>query len=424
MFFPRRNARRGSIVTLVAISLTVILAFLAISVDGGGLLEKRRHAQATADAAAMAAAEALFRSYPSNWGKDVDGDAARAAHEIASINGFDNDGTTSVVTVRTAPDTYSGGPNAGMPLPNGYAEVSVQYNQKRYFSAIMGTGSLPVRARAVARGNWEPSDVAIHVLDLHEPASLKSTGESYVTVHGASVIINSDSPEAATSTGGVISAPTINIAGGVSVSGGKGGFVGDVNFGVPPEPDPLRHIPEPESMDYSLQSHKQMKVSKGSLTIQPGKYSGGISVSGQGSLIMEPGIYYIEGGGFSFSGQGDLDAQGVMIFNAPKLSSDVVSISGTGTIVMSPPTASLYKGLTLFQARYSPNKVAVSGGGYMYITGTFYAANGTLEVGGGGDSRVGSQYISRFLNIVGNGGLLIDYTRAEAIPRRVLHLVE
>ena len=126
-----------------------------------------------------------------------------------------------------------------------------------------------------------------------------------------------------------------------------------------------------------------MRISKGSVTLQPGTYRGGISVSGQGSLNMEPGVYCIEGGGFSFSGQGDLNAQGVMIFNDPVLSSDTVSISGTGSIIMGPPTSDLYKGLTLFQARHSQNTMAVSGGGYMYITGTFYTANGTLAVGGG-----------------------------------------
>ena len=31
---------------------------------------------------------------------------------------------------------------------------------------------------------------------------------------------------------------------------------------------------------------------------------GGISVTGQGMLIMNPGIYYMEGGGFAFTGQG------------------------------------------------------------------------------------------------------------------------
>ena len=55
---------------------------------------------------------------------------------------------------------------------------------------------------------------------------------------------------------------------------------------------------------------------------------------------------------------------------------------------------------------------------------TFYTANGTLQVGGGGNGRVGSQYISRLLEIVGSGDLVIDYIKDKAIPRRTFHLVE
>lgn len=102
----------------------------------------------------------------------------------------------------------------------------------------------------------------------------------------------------------------------------------------------------------------------------------------------------------------------------------MVKITGTGSIVMSPPTSGIYTGLTLFQQRASANTMTVSGGGYMDVSGTFYTAAGTLEVGGGGDSQVGSQYISRLLSIVGSGSLRIDYDHNEAIPRRLLHLVE
>lgn len=420
----RRNSRRGTVAVLVALSLVAVLTVAAISLDGGFLLERRRKAQAAADAAALAAAETLFREYPQNRGVDVDGTAAAAAHAAAALNGFANDDTDSVVTVRTSPQTYSGGPNAGTPLPNGYVEVTVQYNQKRYFSAVVGSGNIPVRARTVARGQWEAANVGIHVLDLHQSASMTSTGESFATVTGASVIVNSDAEDAATSTGGTITASPINITGGTTVSGSKGGFYGEINYGVPPEPDPLRHIPEPAINGLAVQSQGPKKIANGTRTLQPGTYRGGISVSGQGSLNMEPGIYYMDGGGFKFSGQGDLYAQGVMIFNAPDLSSDKVSITGTGSIVMSPPASGTYQGLTLFQERSSPNTMTVSGGGYMDIVGTFYTAEGTLQVGGSGDSKVGSQYISRFLDIVGNGGLTIDYDKSKAIPRRVLQLVE
>ena len=200
--------------------------------------------------------------------------------------------------------------------------------------------------------------------------------------------------------------------------------MGEVNYGTEPEPDPLRHIPEPNPSALTTQRSNKLHLSNGTRTISPGVYRGGIDVSGQGNLVMEPGIYYMDGGGFSFSGQGNLYAPGVMIFNAPTLSSHVIDISGTGSIYMSPPTDGIYKGLTLFQDRESGNNLSVSGGGDMDITGTFYAAGGLLKVSGGGDSKVGSQYISRFLTIAGNGGLTIDYDPTQAIPRRILGLVE
>lgn len=419
-----RRSRRGVIVVLVAVCLTFIVAFVAIAVDGGGLLEQRRQAQATADAAALAAAEDLFRNYPKNKGLDVNGTAVAAAQQIAAANGFTGDGTNSVVTVRFSPETYLGGPNQGQALPKGYVEVLVQYNQKRYFSGVLGTGAIPVQGRAVARGKWEPAYVGIHVLDLHQSAALTATGESFVNVTGASVIVNSDASDAATSTGGTLTASPFNITGGTSVSGGKGGFNGDLHYGTEPQPDPLRHIPEPDINGQTIQSNGPVHISNGTRNLSPGTYRGGISVSGQGSLTMAPGVYYMDGGGFSFAGQGNLLAQGVMIYNAPTQPSHQVSIGGTGSIIMSPPTSGIYKGLTLFQDRESTNPMSVSGGGYMDITGTFYAANAQLTVSGNGDSKVGSQYISRFLKIAGNGGLRIDYDPTQAIPRRILGLVE
>jgi Flp pilus assembly protein TadG len=419
-----RRRRRGIVLVLVAVCLAVILAFVAIAIDGGNLLEQRRQAQATADAAALAAAEDLFRKYPSNKGYDSGGTAAAAAKSIAAVNGFNNDGVSSVVTVRTSPQPYSGGPNKDKTIPKGYVEVTVQHNQSRYFSALMGTGTIPVSARAVARGNWEPAYVGIHVLDLHQPASLTAGGESFVTVTGASVIVNSDAPDAATSTGGQLTADPFNITGGSSISGNKGGFHGGVNYGTEPQPDPLRHIPEPNPNSMTTQRNNKLHLSNGTRTLLPGVYKGGIEVAGQGNLIMQPGIYYMDGGGFSFSGQGNLLAAGVMIFTAPTQSSDVIDISGSGSIFLSPPTSGTYQGLTLFQDRESANDLSVSGGGDMHITGTFYAAGALMKVSGGGDSKVGSQYISRFLTIAGNGGLTIEYDPSQAIPRRILGLVE
>jgi hypothetical protein len=420
---PKRSrvTRKGAIIILVAISLAVVLAFVAIAIDGGGLLEERRQAQATADAAAIAGAEDLFRNYPRNKGVDTDGTAEERARSIAAQNGYIGDGVRSTVTVRTSPEAYTGGPHQGEEIPEGYCEVSVQYNQPRYFSAIFGSGDLPIPARAVARGSWAPSNIGIHVLDLHRPSALYGNGNATVEVNGAKVIVNSDAAEAAMSNGLTMKADEFKITGGSGTTSG-GAFVGDIEYGTPPEPDPLRHIPEPDPTGMPV--HNKLQFANGSRSITPGVYRGGISVSGQGNLTLAPGIYYMDGGGFSFSGQGNLLAQGVMIFNAPTSNSHVIDISGTGSIIMSPPTSGIYKGLTLFQDRESTNEMSVQGGGYMDIAGTFYCANGTLGIGGGGSGQIGSQYISRYLEIKGNGTLRIDYNPQQAIPVRILHLVE
>lgn len=420
----RRSSRRGTIVVLVAACLTVLLVCAAISLDGGGLLEQRRKAQATADAAAMAAAESVFRNYPANQGQDPYNWANDRGHEVAAANGFTDDGTNTIVTVHVSPEKYMGGPNKGQTLPAGYAEVVVQRNQKRYFSAIIGTGSIPITARAVARGKWAPAFIGIHVLDLHEPSALRATGGGLGNVSGgAAVIVNSDAAEAAVTTGGSsLTADNFSIVGGTSGEG----FHGEVHTGMEPQPDPLRALPQPNSADYANQSNGPKHYSNGSKTISPGVYNGGITITGQANVTMQPGIYYMKGGGFSFSGQGNLVANGVMIYNDPQGPSDNISLSGSngGSVTMTPPTTGTYKGMTLFQERTAENTMNISGNGGFYVTGTFYTANSLMNVTGNGDAHIGSQYISRLLDLNGTGNMLIDYNPDQVVPRRVLSLVE
>src|SRR5262249_52955391 len=144
------------------------------------------------------------------------------------------------------------------------------------FSAVIGSGSIPVSARAVARGQWVPAFVGIHVLDLHQKGSLNATGTGSVTVTGgAKVIVNSDDPSAAITNGGTITSTETDITGGTSVTGGKGGFYGGVNLGTPPQPDPLRNIPEPDINSLPLESKNKTQISNGNKTLYPGVYQGG-----------------------------------------------------------------------------------------------------------------------------------------------------
>ena len=133
--------------TLVITFLVGILlfGFLALGIDVGFVFHEERMAQAAADAAAVAAAEAVASQNP--------GYKQTAAETIARLNGFDT--TASInpakVTVNNPPTTgnYSTGTNA-----NNYQEVIISQNVQTSFLGFLNPGIalITVSARAVAGG--------------------------------------------------------------------------------------------------------------------------------------------------------------------------------------------------------------------------------------------------------------------------------
>jgi Flp pilus assembly protein TadG len=422
MRFPRTQARRGAVAVLVAFGLVAIVGVAAVIIDGGLLRDNRRKVQASADAAALAAASDLYTRYATNAGKDPTNDAATSALATAASNGYTNDTTNSVVTVNIPPAT---GAFTGKP---GYVEVVIEFKQQRGFSGIFGQGTLPVRARSVARGAWTTFRNGIVVLDPDDPSAFNANGGAKVEVKGASININSSAQNGTVATGGgTIKGDDIYMAGspGWSTSGGST-ITGNLHSNSTPLSDPLAYLPQPnpDSMSIRGSNNTHMSAPK-TYVLEPGVYKGGITISGQANVTMLPGIYYMDGGGFSYIGQGDLTAYEVMIYNAPQNNSDVIDISGQGAVNITPPTTGLYAGISIFQERTSTNTVSITGLGSMYVTGTFYVSGGLLKVTGNGVANViGAQYISNLLNLGGNGEIFIDWNASPTARLRQVGLVE
>jgi hypothetical protein len=402
------------VTVLVAVSMMTLLGAIALVIDGGLLRDDQRLVQAAADAAALSAAEDLYRNFVTNQGLDPKGTAASAAVASAAGSGFLN----VQVNIPPLSGSYAG--------KAGYAEVIVSYSRKRFFSVIYGKSDFAMSARAVGQGRWVPAKNGILLLDPSSPGALTTTGRGTMSVTGATLIINSSSSTAATATGGgIVTAPEFDITG-VPGTSGSGTFVGTVLNGQQPTPDPLAYLPEPDPSTMPVQSKNQTHISgQQTAVLNAGVYNGGITVTGGASLIMNPGIYYMQGGGFTFNSSGSLSATGVMIVNAPQNNSDVITLAGNGAITISPPTSGLYRGFSLWQSRSSTNVVSVSGNGMTSITGTFYAQHGTLSVTGNGVSDVlGSQYISYDVVVNGGGAFNVNWD-ANLVPRtRIIGLVE
>src|SRR4051812_46865810 len=95
--------RPGAVVFWVLICLSVLIGVVALSLDGGRMMDERRHAQVAADAAALSAAIELYNNYNADQGTDPQNVARNAALQSAVSNGYGNDGQSSVVTVNVPP---------------------------------------------------------------------------------------------------------------------------------------------------------------------------------------------------------------------------------------------------------------------------------------------------------------------------------
>jgi hypothetical protein len=397
----RETRRDGNVAVTVAVSLVVIMSFAALSIDGGMLLDRRRHVQSTADAASLAGVSELYLNWWNYKGLDVNGAAELAARATASAAGYTHgvDGVT--VEVYIPPQT---GPNAGV---KGYCEVIIGTQQSRHFSKIIGSSNVTVRGRSVARGRTSAIFDAIICLDPLGKSALNAGGGGTVSVTGAPIQVNSVHAEAMIANGnGTLKADEFDVGGdpGWATPGG-GTFSGPIVSNSDPIPDPLANVPVPDPRTMTIQSHSKTVINKDTILF-PGVYKKGITING-GITTLMPGIYYMDGGGFTLGGSGQLIGNGVMIYNAPQSNSDTISISGSnGYVTLSPMMDGPYQGLLFYQDRTSTAPVSVSGsaGCTMTITGTFYAASANLNVTGNGDQQtIGSQYISYRLNLQGNG---------------------
>ncbi|MBO0699349.1 MAG: hypothetical protein J2P46_13215 [Zavarzinella sp.] len=422
--------RPAAVVPIVAVCLPVLMAVVALALDAGMIYDRQRQTQAAADAAALAGAGDLFRTYSDadsqNNGKDPNGFSAGHARAVAEANGYPNDGKIADVVVNIPPQS---GPFAGKV---GYIEVLITYHQPRGFSTIFGTGDLLVGARAVARGTWEPNHIGILALDPTSGSSVKLGGGAVANVPDAAVIVDSNSSSALYSagTGNSITSESFEITG--NFAGGVPGvnFIGPLDVGVPPTPDPYRYLPPPDPNTMAQQNFPQTAqvINQGggvkTYILSPGVYKGGISVSGKDSLVLNPGIYYMDAGGFSFSGQGSLTADGVMVYNDPKSNSQNIKITGQGTVTWNPPYDGIYQGMTLFQNRTSTVPVSLSGNGNMHITGVLYAAKALVDVSGNGNNFIGNQVVAWNMNFQGNGIFNVPWDAGHMAPVRDLRLVE
>jgi Flp pilus assembly protein TadG len=389
-------SRRGMVVVLVALLLPVVVGTMALALDAGVLYLQRRQAQSTADAAALAGAYTMYNT--SNFTQ-----SQSAALAIGTQNGF---------TISTSNVTQPGSTQLA---------VKVTSSSPRFFSALWGTSSLSITASATAQTNSGSSGTtpystsAVILLDSSASGSLSLAGSAMITA-SAGIQVNSNSKTAVNANNAGTTAAPLNVVGGYTTSSG-GTLTGTIKTGVTSVGDPLSTLAAP-----SVPSATTTPLSKyqgwGSYTMQPGLYTGNVSLGNGGTFTMQPGLYYFQAGSFTVANGATLTGSGVTIYidntNVSGTSNPgSISFQGGTTTTLSAPSSSsngAIQGVVYYQNRSSTTAPSFANGTNVNLTGTFYAAAAPLSFAGGNLSNFASQVVADSMNLSNDAQITVAYS--------------
>ena len=374
----RPGGERGVIIVVVALSMVVLLGFLALALDVGVFYQSRRLMQTAADAGAIAGADELFRGQPASV-------AVSSAQAATAQNGITNGLNAAVVTV-TCP--YAGGPCAAN---SQCVQVTISQPSSTLFGNIFGYTSVSITASAAAGYGFAPSPYCIDALDLSGQDTLLAQS-STINLTKCGIMVNSTGSQALTDQSSKISvtpAPPF----GVAVTGGdliqSGSVTPAPTTGVPPAPNPLADLPAPPystACQYNntvIQSKTTtlnpgvycggVTIQSSTVTLNPGTYVGGITLQSS-PVTLNPGIYVIKGGSLTAQSS-PVSGSGVMFYITGNEALTFQSTGGT----LSAPTSGTYNGILFFQDPNDTSQATIQSSS-TDLNGVLYFPSATLTV--------------------------------------------
>lgn len=467
--------------------LVAILLIAALVFDVGQNLLDRRTEQNAADAAALAGARHLIGAAYTYHGSCASPPgsmpAVVAACAVAAENGFVHGVGNKTVRVDLPPIAPS--TKAGLP---GHIEVTIGSTRPSFFQGVIGVAVQRTGAMGVAtNGSDIPLPYSLLALDPTGCGTNKINGApgTAVTTNGT-VHIDSSCPTSALqlSGNGVLTAPQCNVVGAIQTSGGAVNNCASAPTGVLVSGDPLRNLPPPPKpglpasvtaidlgpipagcpggsapateMAPAKCSFSKSTMAGKSYRIFPGYYPGGIEIT-RSTVYMDPGVYWIGGGGIDIRSTGGdkgrliskavgddtglVPSGGVLIYNsvdAPACSGGIAAgcygpihlNGGDGsTLALRPIQSGPYKNMVIFVDRTAATgsgDIDLNGeGSTLDIKGTIYAPTGNVKLNGSASSSVSAQVICYNFQVNGSGSAFtIDYAPDDLFHLKGVGLVE
>jgi hypothetical protein len=369
-----------------------LVGFASLGSEAGLWAHKHRKMQGATDSAALSAANAY--SAGNYYGYVAQAKSVTGSYGLV-------DGSDGVeVSVNMPPETgsYAGNSRA--------VEVLVKQQQKRLLSAVWSSEPLWISSRSVALATEATGCVLS--LDRSARSAAAVSGGARVDLSGCSLYDNSSDASALTVGGsGRLIADSVGVVGGISGEADITALQG-VHKGLAPISDPYERSSFPPPSTCTTRNFKANEA----VSITPGFYCGGMSLTTGANVTMSPGIYYIDGG-FNVHGGATVSGTGVtMVFTSSNGNSwSGATINGSANVNLTAPTSGPTAGIVMFGDRNMPEGTAFrfEGGSSQSLTGAVYLPKADIKFAGGTNTGRGcTQLIGNTLTFSGNSNLKID----------------
>jgi len=473
-----RHRQGGQILPLFALAMIVILSIGALVLDGASMLVTRRHLQNAGDAAALAGANLIQKSGSGSVCSNTAGPppGAPTAAIIAAVNASLATNYAALTSSNITITCPNGWDNAAVQVDLQVAAASFMQRAIGYSAPNVKTTSIAVngqiagsnysvvlldKSTAAQQSTWPNGRRGCPSMLISGGPTIQFDGSAFIdsactAANGGALAANGSSATVTFASG-----KSLNMVGGYSL--GPLTITPAPNTGITPAiADPLStldpiSIASGNPMGLTQQSGSRLVLNNATQVLNPGVYVGGIQLKNSSVAILKPGVYVMNGGGLDIGAQASIcsisqastatncsgfgtgdcpdTTCGVLILNKGTASGGgamgQVTVGAGATLrlrayderAMSSGGDQQYRNVLLWQeaspnasSTYAQPVVALQGGGSVEVSGTVYAPQAQVTMGGGSGGSGGSttnatlQFIAWDFTISGNATFHFYYS--------------
>ena len=346
----------GGVVLTFALVLPVLLLTVGAAIDYGFLYSKRTSLQTAADASALGAARELHVANADH------ADIIEVAKSIAKPNLADMPGEVDVqVKVSDNPLIVA---------------VEITQSPGLYFmDHVTGDEQTVIRARAIAKVS---GGTPICVLGLHPSESQTIMLQSGALLNGNKCSVYSNSSHSM----GIMSQRNSYTEAELICTGG--GYSGGSDNYKPMPVTECPYIDDPlssrETPIAGICTYESLVIEYGERTLSPGTYCGGLTITDEAAVKLQPGIYIIKDGPLLVGGRARMWGENVGFY---LLGDDaVMGFAPLTKIELTAPAEGPMAGLLVFEDRDAPldRMHQIRSNDARLLIGTFYFPRGNLII--------------------------------------------